>query len=56
MKPIYIILYVVIVTLLLTLVFPRFRDTTPQVRRLLWIAILIGGVALLAVTAFVLTG
>jgi hypothetical protein len=50
MEPIYIILYVVIVTLVLTLVFPRIRQVSPTLRRLLWIAVIVGGTALLAVT------
>lgn len=55
MPPIYIILYAVIVTLLLTLVFPRFRQASPALRRLLWLGGLIGGIALLVVTYFAFT-
>lgn len=55
MEPIFLILYAVIVTLVLTLVFPRFRQATPAGRRLAWIGLLLGGVGLLVVTALVLT-
>ncbi len=55
MEPIHLILYVVIVTLVLTLVAPRFRQATPAGRRLAWIGLLLGGVALLVVTALVLS-
>jgi hypothetical protein len=50
MDPIFIILYAVIITILLTLVFPRFRQASPALRRFLWIAAIIGGIALLIVT------
>lgn len=53
MKPIYIILYAVIVTLVLTLVLPRLRQVSPALRRSLWITTGIGGVALLIVAYLV---
>ena len=54
MKPIFIILYAVIITLALTLVFARPRRVTPTVRRFFWIAALVGGVALLVISAIAL--
>lgn len=54
MKPIYIILYAVIVTLVLTLVLPRMRQASPALRRSLWVTASIGGVALLIVAYLVL--
>lgn len=55
MKPIFLILYAAIVTLVLTLVFPRFRQATPNDRRIAWVGLLLGGVGLLVVTALALT-
>jgi hypothetical protein len=49
MDPIYIILFAVVVTLVLTLAFPRLRSVSPALRRVLWIAVIIGGIALLIV-------
>lgn len=49
MEPIYIILYAVIVTLLLVLIMPRLRQASPALRRILWIAFVVGGVGLLIV-------
>jgi hypothetical protein len=37
MKPIYIILYAMIVILVLTLVLPRMRQASPALRRSLWV-------------------
>jgi hypothetical protein len=55
MKPIYIILYVVIITLLLTLfVVPRSRQVTPAVRRLLWLTSIAGLAVLIVVTVLFL--
>jgi hypothetical protein len=54
MKPIFIILYAVIITLALTLVFARPRQANPTARRFFWIAVLVGGVALLVITALAL--
>ena len=56
MKPIFIILYAVIVTLLLTLFFPRFRQASPALRRSLWIISIFGGITLLVITYLALTG
>ena len=50
MDPIYIILYAVIITLLLTLVFPRLRQASPTIRRSLWLSTIAGGIALLIFT------
>lgn len=47
MDPIYIILYAVIITLLLTLALPRLRQVSPALRRFFWIAVALGGIALL---------
>jgi ABC-type cobalamin transport system permease subunit len=52
MKPIFIILYAVIITLILTLVLPRFRQASPTLKRVLWVAVTIGGVAMLVITYF----
>lgn len=56
MKPIFLILYIVIITLLLTLVFPRFREATPGLRRSLWISTIAGGFVLLVITLLIFTG
>jgi len=50
MDPIYIILYAVIVTLLLTLVFPRFKMASPTLGRYLLVVVIVGGIALLVIT------
>lgn len=50
MSPIYLILYVVIVTLVLTLLFPRMREPSPQLRQALLIAAVAGAVVLLVLT------
>lgn len=49
MDPIYIILFVILVTLVLTLFVPRLRQANPALRRALWITVIIGGIALLVV-------
>lgn len=49
MDPIYIILFAVIVTLVLTLVIPRLRPVSPALRRVLSITVIIGSIALLIV-------
>lgn len=54
MDPIYIILYAVVVTLLLTLAFPRIRQADPSDRPRLWLAFVGGVVALLVVAVLVL--
>jgi len=53
MDPIFIILYAVIVTLLLTLFFPRLRKVDP---RLLWISVITGvaGLIIIVVLTFAL--
>ncbi len=51
MEPIYIILYVVIVTLMLTLAMPRLRTMNP---RLAWFLLIIGVIGLLAIAAVIL--
>ena len=53
MEPIYIILYAVIITLVLTLVIPRLGEPSPALRRLLWISAIFGGVVFLAITYLV---
>lgn len=52
MSPIYIILYAVIVTLLLTIFFPRIRKPNPS---LLWLLIIAGLSVLLIVIVFSFT-
>ena len=39
MNPLFLIIYVVVITLLLTLVYPRFKSSNP---RLLWAALILG--------------
>jgi hypothetical protein len=56
MEPIYIILYAVVLTLILTLVIPRFGEPSPALRRLLWISTIFGCVVLLIVTFLVFRG
>jgi hypothetical protein len=55
MKPIFIILYIVIVTLVLTLVLPRLPKVNKGLQRLVWIASTLGGIALLIIVVFLLT-
>ena len=50
MSPTFLILYVVIVTLVLTLVLPRMAEPSPQVRQGLVIAAIAGAVVLLILT------
>lgn len=50
MKPTFLILYIVVITLLLTLVFPRLRRANPTHG---WVALL-AGIALLGVGVLVL--
>ena len=52
MDPIYIILYAVIVTLILTLVLPRFKMASPKLGRTLLVVVIVGGIALLVITFF----
>jgi hypothetical protein len=54
MNPIYIVLYAVVVTLLLTIAFPRIRQAAPSDRRRMWLLFIGGVVALLVVTVLVL--
>jgi len=51
MNPIFLILYVVIITLLLTLFLPRLRNANP---RLLWLSVLTGlaGLVIILVLTF----
>ena len=49
MKPIFIILYAIVVTLILTLVLPRLQPMTPGRRRAMWILAGVGLAALLVV-------
>jgi hypothetical protein len=55
MKPIFLILYIVIVTLVLTLALPRLRKVNKGLPRVLWIASTLGGLALLIIVVFLLT-
>lgn len=50
MSPIYLILYVVIVTLVLTLVMPRMAEASPQMKWGLAVAGIAGAVVLLILT------
>lgn len=50
MSPIFLILYVVIVTLVLTLVLPRLSEPSPQVRQTLVVTSVAGAVVLLILT------
>ena len=52
MNPIFIILYAVIVTLLLTIFFPRLRKANPQ---LSWILLIAGALGLFAIMVLALT-
>jgi hypothetical protein len=54
MKPIYLILYAVLITLLLTLALPRLEKANPANKRSLWIAA-IAGALILGVIMVVLT-
>lgn len=56
MDPIYIILYAVIITLLLTLVFPRFRQANPALRRTMWLSTIAGGIVLLVIAYMIFSG
>ena len=51
MNPTFLILYIVIVTLVLTLVLPRLRDANPQLARGL-IGVGVAGLLLLALVMF----
>ena len=50
MSPTFLILYVIIVTLVLTLVLPRLAEPSPQLRRTLVVAAVAGAVVLLILT------
>lgn len=50
MSPVFLIVYVVIVTLVLTLVLPRLQEPSPQLRQTLLIAAIAGAVLLLVLT------
>lgn len=52
MNPIFIILYAVIVTLVLTIFFPRLRKANP---RLLWILVIAGLAGLLIIAVLMFT-
>ena len=52
MKPIFIILYAVIVTVVLTIFFPRLRKANP---RLLWILVVAGVAGLLVIAVLMFT-
>ena len=52
MEPIFLILYIVILTLLLTLVLPRIKEPNPAQRRNLWISVIAGGIVFLVITYF----
>lgn len=52
MNPIFIILYAVIVTLLLTIFYPRLRRANP---RLLWISVMVGLAGLLLILILTFT-
>ena len=52
MNPIFLILYVVIITLLLTLFMPRLRKVTP---RLLWLSVLTGLAGLVIILVLTLS-
>jgi hypothetical protein len=54
MKPIFIIMYAVIVTLLITLLLPRFREVGPGGKRLLRVSVIVGAVVLIVVVVFIL--
>jgi hypothetical protein len=54
MKPIFLILYIVIVTLLLSLALPRLRKVNKGLQRLFWISSTVGGIALLIVVLILL--
>ena len=54
MKPIYLILYAVLITLLLTLALPRLEKANPVNKRFLWIGA-IAGVLILGLILVVLT-
>ncbi len=56
MNPIYLILFAVIVTLLLTLAIPRLRPVSPTGRRFLWVAMIAGLVVLLVIIVLAMTG
>jgi nitrogen fixation/metabolism regulation signal transduction histidine kinase len=55
MDPIFVILYAVILTLVLTLVLPRVRQVSPLMRRFLWITFAVGAIAFLVVAYIVFT-
>lgn len=55
MDPIFIILYAVILTLVLTLVLPRVRQVSPLMRRFLWIAFAVGAIAFFIVAYIAFT-
>jgi len=50
MSPIFLILYVVIITLVLTLVLPRLSEPSPQLRQALLVAAVAGAGVLLVLT------
>lgn len=52
MNPIFIILYAVVITILLTIFFPRLRKANP---RLLWITVIAGLAGLLIIIILTLT-
>jgi hypothetical protein len=47
MDPIYVILYAVIITLLLTLALPRLSQVSPALKRFFWLTAVVGGIVLL---------
>lgn len=49
MDAIYIILFAIILTLVLTLAMPRLSQASPALRRFLWITVIVGVIALIAV-------
>jgi hypothetical protein len=53
MEAIHIILYAVVVTLVLTIAFPRIRQAEPAARPRLWALLVAGIVALLVVAVLV---
>jgi len=54
MDPIFLILYAVIITLLITVFLPRFRDIGPGGKRFLRISAIVGVVVLIAVVVLIL--